>query len=718
MRRLLVLIIMILFVTESIASLPQIKSYDKQDDLIDGQIKGVSIMWDGKLLLAPVAKQIFNSNRPFIWDFIADSKGNLFTVTGDGAKIYHTGPDGKSKTISEWGNSEVYSLALDNKGILYAGTSPDGKIYRVYQNKEPELLVDLKVKYIWDLLFDKQNKCYVATGDSGAIYVIDEKGKASIFYQSDETHIRCLAWDKNNQLLAGSYQSGYIFRINSSGQAFVVYDSDYQEIHKLGVARDGTIYAAGLGQEAPKGVVSRQPGQAIHIESSSDDSDLITISPKPTSPPKISKSGIIKIQPNGMINNIWQPNSDQVQSMALMDDQTLLAGTGDKGRLFKFDADDNRTYVLNFEASQIVALKPGMAGRIWIATSNLGKIFQLEPQFEKQGVYESEVFDAKTLTHWGSIQWEEQLPAGCHVKLFCRSGNTEKQNSTWSRWIEVTRGEVITSPAARFIQWKLELSTNHISDTPQIKNIKLSYLQQNLPPEILSITIHEVERKKQFDQSPTPEPSPLQISMVDDDDDESGAPRPTPQSGAPRQLQNGYRRISWKSRDQNNDQLGYDLFFQEKNELNWWTLKKDLTRTSHTWDSRMLPDGNYRIKVVADDKRSNPMNTARQVEKISDWFIVDNTGPMMETAKVKKSPGDSLQVSFMVIDELSQIKQVQFSYDVQKWLWVYPEDFVCDSKKEFFQFNIEWKQNQIHSIVIKAQDTAENISYSRINIKE
>ncbi len=718
MRNLLVLLIVVLFATESIASLPQIKSYDKQDDLIDGQVKGVSITWDGELLLAPITKQIFNSERPFIWDFVADSKGNLFVATGDGARIYLTSPDGKTNIISQWENSEVYSMALDNKGILYAGTSPDGKIYRIYQNKQPELFVDLKVKYIWDILFDKQNKCYVATGDSGAIYVIDDKGKSSIFYKSDETHIRCLAWNNNNQLLAGSYQNGYIFRISPSGQAFVVYDTDYQEIHKLCVARDGTIYAAGLGQETPKGVVLKQPDEAVRIESSSDDSDLITILPKQITPPKISKSGVVKIQLNGMIKNIWQSNSDQVQSIALMEDQTLLVGTGDKGRLFKFDTQDERTYLLKFEASQVVALKPGVAGRILIATSNLGKIFQLEPEFEKQGAYESEVFDVQTLTLWGSIQWEEQLAAGCNVKLFCRSGNTEQQNSTWSPWTEVAKGDAIKSPAARFIQWKLELLTNRRSDTPKIKNIKLSYLQQNLPPEILSITIHEVERKKEFEQVPASGPSPLQISSVEDDDDESGSQRPTPQPSARRQLQNGYRRISWKSRDQNNDQLSYDLYFQEKDDQNWWTLKKDLTRTSYTWDSRIMPDGNYRIKIVADDRRSNPINTAKQAEKISDRFFVDNTGPKIETVKVNKLPGDSIQVFFTAIDELSQIKQVQFSYDVQKWLWIYPEDLVCDSKKEFFQFSLEWKPNQIHSIVVKAQDTSENTSYSRINIKE
>lgn len=718
MRRVLVLIILFWVVSASLASLPQIKSYERQKDLISGVAKGVSIGWDGELWLAPVTKQIFSSERPFAWDFVADSRGNIFVATGDGAKIYHVSPDGNAKIISQWDTCEIYAMAVDNKGNVYAGTSPDGKIYRIHQHKEAELFVDLKVKYVWDMLFDKQNNCYVATGDSGAIYVIDARGKVSIFYKSNETHIRCLAWDNNNQLLAGSYQNGYLYRIDSSGEGFVVYDSEYQEIHKICCGRDGTIYIAGLGAEASKATASKEPGKDIHIDAMIDDADVVTISPKPVIIPSISKGGVIKIQPNGMIKNIWQQPTDQVQSIALLEDQTLLAGAGDKGRLYRIDSQDESSYLLNFEASQIIAMKPGIAGKVWIATSNLAKIFQLEPEFEKKGSYESEVFDAQTLTQWGSIQWEEQLPPGCSIKLATRSGNTEKQNSTWSRWSELNKGEVIKSPVARFLQWKMELSSNRGTDSPKVNNIKVSYLQQNLPPEILAITIHAIEKQKEFQPIPTAEPSALQISIVEEEDDETGSQKQAPPPGIKRQLPDGYRRVSWKVRDQNNDQLSYRLYFQQKNDQNWWLLKDDLTRTSHTWDSRMMPDGHYRIKILADDKKSNPINTAKLAEKISDWFVIDNTGATIEKIVAKKIANDSLQISFQVMDELSSIQQVQISYDLQKWLWVYPEDLVCDSKQESFQFNIGWKQGQFQSIIVKAQDNAGNINYSRISLKE
>lgn len=716
MRKLITLIIIIFFTEISLGSLPQIKIYNKQKDLINGRLEGISISSEGELFLAPAVKQIFNSERLFIWDFVADKTGNLFVATGDGAKIFQINVDNQVNMIAHWEDVEVYSLATDNNGILYAATSPEGKIYRFYPNKTPELFAKLNVKYIWDMLFDEQNNCYVATGDSGAIYIINPKRDVSVFYQSDETHIRCLAWDRNHQLLAGSYQNGYLYRISREGQAFVVYDSEFQEIHQICVTIDGTIYAAGLGQKEAERISTQDKETGIASQTSIKTTNILSVSPKPVESPKISTSGIIKIQTNGVIKNIWKQKNDQVQAIALAEDQALLVGTGNKGRLFKIYPHEESTYLLNFDSSQIVSFIPSVAGKIWIATSNLGKIYQLEPQFETEGCYESEVFNANTLSHWGSIQWDEQLPSGCSVKLYTRSGNTGKPNSTWSSWSTLNKDKIIKSPGARFIQWKLELTTKHISVSPKIKNIKISYLQQNLPPEILSINIQAVARKAEL--RPVTPQDQATLGIKSRDEVTSSPQKQIPQSSQILPIRNGYLRVMWKAEDKNNDQLIYSLFFQQKNEENWWVLKKDLSRTLYTWDSRMMPDGHYRIKVIANDSKSNPINTAKQSEKIGDWFIIDNTGPRIEKSKIEKIENDSLQISFQVVDEFRPIKQVQISYNTQKWLWVYPQDLVCDSKKEEYQFNVQLNQNQFRSIIIKAIDEADNIGYSQINIKE
>jgi len=706
MRKQFLLIILFLFVKICFSSVPEIKTYDNQLDLIDGKAEGISINWNGELLLAPSIKEIYNSNRLIIWDLVSDQKRNVFAATGDGAKIHQITPGGKTNIIAEWDDVEVYSLAVDNKAMLYAATSPDGKIYRFHENKGPELFVDLDVKYIWDLIFDKQNNCYAATGDSGAILKINEQGEISNFYKSDETHIRCLAWDGDNNLIAGSYPNGYVYRINSAGQAFIIYDSEYQEIHKICIANNGTIYAAGLTTEKSKKIIIKPPTPDSQSKPPSEASEIFSISAKPVDSPRVSGSGILKIHPGGFVKNIWKPNGDHVQSIVLTKAEMLLVGTGDKGRLYRVSPLEERDYLLNFKASQIVSIINGPENSFWIATSNLGKIFQLKQEIVKKGTNKSKIIDTKTMTHWGTSS----------VKLYSRTGNTGKPNSTWSPWSQLTNNEIISSPGARFIQWKVELSTKDASISPRVRNIKLSYLQQNVPPEILSITIHALQRQTQL--QPTSIPPPSTMNIVLSERGGTGSQRQAPQQTARRQLRNGYRRVSWKARDENNDELAYHLFFQEKNEDKCWVLKKDVTRTSYTWDTRMMPDGHYRIKIIADDAKSNPINTEKKTEKISDWFVVDNTTPSVENVSVQKIQNDSLQIYFETIDKLSSIKQVQISHDFQKWLWVFPKDLVCDSKKEIFKFNIKRDPNQFHSIIIKVTDNAENIGYSRVSIGE
>lgn len=699
-------------------SVPETKTYKAQNDLMNGRLKGISITSTGELQLAPEVKPMFDSSRPFIWDAVSDKNGNLYLATGDGAKLFQIDPTGKGNVIAAWDTVEVYALAIDNSGVLYAGTSPDGKIYRFDRNNKPQVVVDLDVKYIWDILFDRQNICYVATGDSGKIFQISQQGKASVYYASNETHIRCLAWDRDGQLLAGSFPNGYLYRFNPRREAFVIYDAEFQEIHQIKVSSNGIIYAAALGAEAALPQVKAEKDKSGSSKPASDDEIIITSTSITIEPPRISTSGIIKIQPDGVIKNSWNLEQDQVHSIFIDTDNSLFVGTSNNGRVFKVAPNDEKTYLYKFDESQVVAFVPGKTGTIGIATSNLGKVYSMESGFVKAGEYESEVIDAKTNAQWGTINWEQNLQSGQTIQFMSRSGNTQKPNSTWSPWFapyQKNEGASITSPKARFLQWKLVLATTRSTTSPTVKNLKLSYLQQNLPPEIGSINVRPVKSAVPLQQPAFQEPS-VQIILDDVADDRQ--PQPSPPSGAGRPVQDGFLRARWLAKDANQDQLLFDLFFQRQGETFWWLLKDNIVRPSYTWDSHMMPDGAYRLKVIASDRKSNPLDAMRQAEKISDVFIVDNTAPAIENGMMKMISPDSLLIAFRIVDQLSPIKQVEISYDVQNWIWVQPIDQVCDSRQEDFQFRIQLDARKFRSIIVKATDEADNSGYGSITTKE
>ncbi|MDZ7264512.1 MAG: hypothetical protein ONB16_08005 [candidate division KSB1 bacterium] len=698
----------------SLGSITETKNYTKQKDLINGRIEGIAISADGELSLSPRIDPFFDSGRPFIWDLVADKTGNLFIATGDRAKVYRIDATGKATLIGQWDDAEVYALAIDNNDRFYAAISPGGKVYR-FEKNEPHLFAELPVKYIWDMLFDRQNRCYIATGDSGTIYQVEPGGDISTYYQSSEIHIRCLAWDRQQLLLAGTHKNGYLLRFNSRREPFVLYDSDFEEIHQIVVANDGTIYASTLGAAETKPAGTREEKKS---GSSLASIEIIDTPASTSDGQKSSASGIIRITPDGVIKDIWKMETDQVQAIYLATDQTLLVGTGNNGRLYQVTALEEKNFLHKFEDSQVMVFAQDRSSNIWLATSNLGKIYAMKPSLVKKGSYESEVIDAKTQSYWGMLKWERETPAAGRIRFFARSGNTQQPNSTWTQWVALKDQSLqaaISSPAARFLQWKVELSSDQTNATPRLRQVSFSYQQQNLPPEISSITISAAESKTKAQATQFAEPS---ITILPDDDLESRLQKESPVTGMRQPQRDGYREVKWQAWDPNKDQLLYHLYFQPERGTQWLLLKSDLNRSSYSWNSHQMPDGSYRLKVIASDEKSNPINIARSVEKISDWFIIDNTAPRIEHAQITRAAGDSLQISFQVNDDLSPIKQVEFSYDMEKWYWVLPQDLVCDSRQESFQFKIKIPVHAVQFIAIKASDNAENAGYRYLWMKE
>src|SRR5207245_2997897 len=75
--------------------------------------------------------------------------------------------------------------------------------------------------------------------------------------------------------------------------------------------------------------------------------------------------------------------------------------------------------------------------------------------------------------------------------VFTRSGNTEVPDDTWSVWSAAyanSDGSPITSPKARYLQWRVVLEGN--GDGPILTSVTAAYLQRNLRPQVRSITVY------------------------------------------------------------------------------------------------------------------------------------------------------------------------------------------------------------------------------------
>src|SRR5438067_8222717 len=92
---------------------------------------------------------------------------------------------------------------------------------------------------------------------------------------------------------------------------------------------------------------------------------------------------------------------------------------------------------------------------------------------------------------WGAVSWRGTTPAGARVELYTRSGNTETPDDTWSQWSSPytnPEGSPVTSPKARYLQWRAVLTGQ--GDGPVLTSVTAAYLQRNLRPQVRSITVH------------------------------------------------------------------------------------------------------------------------------------------------------------------------------------------------------------------------------------
>ena len=143
------------------------------------------------------------------------------------------------------------------------------------------------------------------------------------------------------------------------------------------------------------------------------------------------------------------------------------------------------------------------------------------------------------------------------------------------------------------------------------------------------------------------------------------------------------RSVTFVAADPNDDVLRFDLFFRGEGEKDWKPLVRGWRDTYFSWDSTLLPDGRYRIRVLASDAVSNPPAETRTGEETSAVFMVDNTPPRIEAVPRKEGAGFVVEVK--ASDGVSPIRSLEYSLDASRWTAASPADGIADSLSETFE---------------------------------
>jgi sugar lactone lactonase YvrE len=707
-----------------------------QADFLKGEVEQLSVDSDGRVMLGPAVETLHQTSTPAVWRLAIGADGAVWAGTGNEGKVIRVDSSGKPSVVFDATELEIHAIVAASDGAAYAGSSPDGKIYRISRDGKSTPFFDPDDKYIWTVLLAPDGTVYAGTGEQARVYKIAPDGKGAALYEAGTTHVTTLAWDGRGALLVGTSSPGRVVRVDpASGRGFVLLESAYKEIRSIRVSNAGSIYVTAVGastaesptppaEKPPTETTTSTPIPTVSTEvtiTAIGDQTIVTPSSGARSERKESGSGkgaVYRIAPDGDWDELWTSSEDAPYDVVIEPNGSLLVATGDKGKIFRIAGDPTvSTLVTRAVSQQITSFVQDAQGRLYYSTSNPGRILRVATHQAARGTYLSDVKDTSTVSTWGAIRWRAVTPPETGVELFTRSGNTKTPDQTWSDWSKAytnAAGQPITSPKARYLQWKAVLSGS--KGTPVLTSVTAAYLPRNARPTVESITVHPAGL---VFQRPFPTGDPELAGFESSTSD--GRPSSQSQSstssslslgsssGPPlgrRTYQKSLQTFVWRADDDDEDKLQFDVWFRREGETDWKILKRGLWDGIYTWDTTSVPDGTYVIKVMASDAPSNSPSAALTAERESATFEIDNTPPTIDVTPAPSQPAG--KATFTVRDSHSPIQRVEYSTSAGGWKLLYPVDGLLDAREE--RFEIVREPTSTEPIVLRATDTLSNVA--------
>jgi hypothetical protein len=719
----------------------------RYEDFEKGQPQSIAISSRGYLESGPALRSVLLTPSTYIWAVASDSQGNAYIGTGSPATVLKVTPAGTSTKLFTTKELTVQTVRVGPDGSIYAATVPGGKVYRIKPGQSgldettATVVFDASTartpdaakpggdpaRYIWDLAFDAQGALYIATGGPAAIYRVDlskDSPHAELFFESDEQHIRCLLFQPNGDLIAGSDGGGLVYRIGKDRKGLVIYDAPKREVTALAQSADGRLYVAAVGEK------TRSPLPPLPVQGVAVATATITIV-TPGSVQASSSNGLIpdgsevdELSPQGAPRKLWATRDDVVYALRATP-QGLLAATGNRGRVYRIAEDGSYLDLARAETGQATGFADAPDG-LYVATSNTGRLYKLNNQPAAQGTYLSDVLDSGVFSRFGRM--EVNADGGAY-EIFARSGNVENPERNWSDWRKIAPNNGSSGvPAARFIQWKAVIDPG-----AQVDSVGINYLPVNIAPVVDEIAVEPGARANQNAPQPgQPQQITINLPSVQNNLNYTQDPATAPLAAV---RDRTAVTVRWAAHDENGDELVFDVYVRGDGEKNWRLLRSRITERFYSFDSIRIPDGGYRIRVVASDAPAHTLGDALTSARESDHFIIDTTPPLLTALQGSLQSG-VIHAGFVATDQTSPIARAEYSIDAGRWQFLEPVGKLSDSLTEHYDFNVPLaalptrtpaeepesaaappSDPQEHILTVRVYDRYENVSAAKTVIR-
>jgi len=736
-----------------VGRLPSVWRQGAMSDFAAGTLKNVAVTSLGDVRLSPSLEKVADTTESYVWAMLPDGKGNVYLGTGDGGVIYKMDAGGKATPFFQTKELEVTSLALDNDGNLYAGTVPHGIVFKIGANGKGSKVFTAQEKYVTGLAYNQANdELLIATGGgTGRVYslggrrlkVIGMAGglargdaarrlpghfispagdvvspfpavsptvvspvqpmlPAQPLFTSPEANILSLATDKDGNVYAGSGPDGIIYKITPDGKSSVLYDAPEPNISALATDSQGNVYAG------------------------------------------TSTTGTVyRIAPDGTAKRLLGRSSPGVQSLKTDANDAVYAVSGNT--VYKINADDT---VQSYAASadeQFLSLALDTAGNaVYAGTGTVGSVYKIGATGGSalQGTFQSTIHDTGGRSRWGTIAWSADTPAGSSVTLQTRSGDVERPDDSWSAWSASyanARGQTVTSPPARYLQYQVLLSGDALGTAPKLRDVSVYYLPRNHAPVVGIVKPSGGDAVSKSATLQWTGSDPDRDTLVYDaaysaDGGKTWTPitkRATPGTAKSKSATNTLAESQANLDKQKNlppairaKVLAQMKEAAAKEAASAGAAADDakatggatgLKDTSFSWNTTEVPDGTYQIRVTASDKPSNPTD-ALTAKAVSAPFLVANAAPTLTIGTPLVAADKTITLRGTVTTGLAFAKAVQGKVDGGDAVAAAADDGLFDSSSEPFTLTLPALTSGRHTIEVQALDQAGNSATQTVTV--
>lgn len=640
----------------------------------NGIYDGIMLTEQGSLTLAPIIEQNGVISGKDIWKMYSANDGSMFAaISGSGAELYKRTADDTNFALfaSESNENAFTAVVADNEGNVYAATGPYAKIIKYDSNGNELWRKTLDDTYIWDMKFDDKGNLFAAAGGNNAkVLRITSDGNIREIVKTDEQHAMSLLYDDNgNKLYVGTAGRGLVIVIDLSTNLEnpsynVLYDTGENEVYAITMDNIGNLYF---------GTSTRQPAYLILPS-------IIDGDKKVDERDNEFKNSLYKADTNGTVQRLFFLNQTLVLALSSDKNNNIYFVTGDTADIYKIGGNDGLLSYIGGLKNKILSTFAASDDGLYFAISKTGEIYRIKHDYPSEGSFTSDTLDLKLLSKLGSLNTISTIPDGSSISIEVRTGNVARVDNTWSDFVVVGTNGKINVSDGRFIQFRVKMTTSDTEYTPVLNSIDFTYIENNLPPEVLNGGLTTKYRQQ----------------------NESSETAKNPQ------LEDGEIMIYWKGSDPNGDKLMYDLEYRLKGEKNYRKLANNLTTSYLKLDAYLLPSGIYDFRITASDKYDNPIGYIQT--KTLEVFNVkyDNDPPEVLDFNVTGN-GANRKITFRVEDKLSFIKTVRYSTITGEWRYIIPDDSMLDSMNEIFTINID--DADAGSVTIEVVDTDGNTKY-------